>query len=128
MPELPDVETFRRHRGGLKCWLMDQSALAGIGNIYSDEILFQARLHPKRAGTTLGTDEAERLHAAMREVLEAAIAAQADPEHLPEAYIIPLRGSEAPCPRCGGTIAPIKACGRTAWYCPRCQPESRTEG
>ena len=111
----------RAHRGGIKCWLMDQSALAGVGNIYSDEVLFQAGVHPKRKGTDLDATEADRLYDALHAVMEAAIAAKADPGALPQGYILPRRGEEAPCPRCGGNIEPIKACGRTAWYCPRCQ-------
>ena len=116
------VEALRNHRGGVKCWLMDQSALAGVGNIYSDEALFQAGLHPKRQGRDLDGPGAGRLYEALHAVLEAAVEAQADPDRLPEGYILPLRGAQAPCPRCGGNIEPIKACGRTAWYCPRCQP------
>lgn len=118
----PFVEAVRNHRGGIKCWLMDQSTIAGIGNIYSDEVLFRARLHPKRKGSRLDETEAGRLYGSMREVLLTAIEARARPERLPGDYILPRRGEEASCPRCGGRLAPIKACGRTAWYCPDCQP------
>ncbi|HKJ77265.1 MAG TPA: DNA-formamidopyrimidine glycosylase family protein [Gammaproteobacteria bacterium] len=116
------VQAVRCHRGGVKCWLMDQSALAGVGNVYSDEVLFQAGLHPKRKGNRLGEAEADRLYDALHAVLEAAVDARADPDRLPEGHILPLRGKEAPCPRCGGPLSPIKACGRTGWYCPACQP------
>ncbi len=117
------VSAVRAHRGGTKCWLMDQSAIAGIGNIYSDEMLFQAGIHPKRQGRALSPAEAEGLYEQMREVLKQAIAAQARPEDLPKGYLLPLRGEPASCPRCDGSLTRIKACGRTAWFCPRCQPE-----
>ena len=117
------VSAVRDHRGGVKCWLMDQSAIAGIGNIYSDEILFQAGIHPKRPARALDSSEAESLFERMREVLEEAIEVQARPQDMPGGYLLPLRGESAPCPRCGGSLASIKACGRTAWFCPRCQPE-----
>lgn len=118
------VSAARDHRGGIKCWLMDQSAIAGIGNIYSDEILFQAGIHPKRPGRALEPSQANRLYEQMREVLEQAIAAKARPEDLPEGYLLPSRGEAVSCPRCGGSLASIKACGRTAWFCPQCQRES----
>ena len=117
------ISAVRAHRGNTKCWLMDQSAVAGIGNVYSDEILFQAGIHPKRQGRTLDASEAECLYERMREVLEQAIVAEARPEDLPEGYLLPLRGKPNPCPRCGHSLSPIKACGRTAWFCPSCQPE-----
>lgn len=117
------VSALQAHRGGTKCWLMDQSAIAGIGNVHSDEVLFQAGIHPKRRGRTLSTPESECLYDRMREVLEQAIAVRARPERLPEGYLLPLRGEPNACPRCGDSLSSIKACGRTAWLCPSCQPE-----
>ncbi|MFW6322336.1 MAG: Fpg/Nei family DNA glycosylase [Guyparkeria sp.] len=115
------VPDLRGHRGAIKCWLMDQARLAGIGNVYSDEILFHAGIHPKRAGNTLDEPEAKRLYEAMRRVLEQAVAARADPARLPDGYLLPRREKGGRCPRCGEALATARACGRTAWYCPGCQ-------
>jgi formamidopyrimidine-DNA glycosylase len=108
-------------RGGLKSALMDQSFVAGIGNVYSDEILFQAGLKPNRAAARLADDELDDLHRALRHVLATAIEHQADPARLPESWLLPRREGDAPCPRCGGELAHRQVAGRTARYCPRCQ-------
>ncbi len=124
-----DRERFREmlagKRGGLKSALMDQSFIAGLGNVYSDEILFQARLDPSAPVQDLGAGEVDRLHTAMREVLDTAIASEAGwenvPDRLPETYLLPHRKAGGRCPRCGGEIAKRKVSGRTAYLCPRCQ-------
>jgi formamidopyrimidine-DNA glycosylase len=124
-----DLDAFRRlaarARGGVKCWLMRQRVMAGIGNVYSDEILFRARLHPK---TPLGRLDAEHLAGLfedLRAVLSASIEARADPQRLPAGYLLPHRREGAHCPRCDRLITTIKACGRTAYLCPACQPHPR---
>jgi formamidopyrimidine-DNA glycosylase len=113
-------------RGALKSLLMDQAALAGIGNIYSDEILFQARLHPQTPVDRLAAKERSRLYRAMRKVLETAIAVEAGSEHgaerLPRGYLLPQRQKGGRCPVCGGALETLKVGGRTGYCCPRCQP------
>lgn len=111
-----------RRRGALKAWLMDQGAMAGIGNLYSDEILFQARLHPRTAVRDLDRHSTARLHRAIGRVLARAIAAQADPKRLPDTFLLRHRTVGDRCPRCAGPVRRIRAAGRTAYYCPRCQP------
>jgi formamidopyrimidine-DNA glycosylase len=110
----------------VKSLLMDQEVLAGIGNIYSDEILLQARLHPRSRTDQLTSDTKKRLFGCVKEVLQTAIEAGAGAERLvdrlPDSYLIPHRQKGARCPRCGGAIAADKFSGRTAYYCPRCQP------
>jgi len=102
---------------------MDQSTLAGLGNVYSDEVLFRAGIHPRRKLEDLEDRDLDRLFAAMREVLEAAIEAQVETDKMPDDFLIPLREVEKPrCPRCGASLATVKACGRTAYFCPSCQP------
>lgn len=114
-----------RARGGTaKGFLMDQAVLAGLGNVYSDEVLFQAALHPKTPLGRIGDREGKRLFRAMRRVLEQAIAADADPDRMPKDFLLPLRGRKgARCPYCGGPPRRISASGRHAWYCPCRQPE-----
>ncbi|HYW04842.1 MAG TPA: DNA-formamidopyrimidine glycosylase family protein [Gammaproteobacteria bacterium] len=109
-------------RAGLKSLLMDQRALAGIGNIYSDEILFQARMHPARRARDLSGTQARRLYDCMHAVLETAIDSGAEPDRMPPGYLIHYRRKGARCPRCDTPLERLSFSGRHAWICPRCQP------
>ncbi|MCF8049485.1 MAG: hypothetical protein K9L19_18195 [Desulfarculaceae bacterium] len=111
-------------RGQIKSALMDQSLLAGVGNVYSDEILFQAKLHPRLPVKRLGREQLADLHRVLKHVLATAIGRGADPRRLPRRWLTPRRGREASCPGCGGQLKNINAAGRSSWYCPACQPES----
>jgi formamidopyrimidine-DNA glycosylase len=113
-----------KRRGQVKSWLMDQGSIAGIGNVYSDEILFQAGVHPRCAVGELSGKTLGRVHRCMHTVLEQAIDAAADPENMPDSFLIPKRKKGGRCPRCAGEIASVKAAGRTAWFCPNCQPQT----
>lgn len=116
------LDLAKGRRSGVKCWLMSQQILAGLGNVYSDEILYRARMHPKTKVSDLDEDALSELFAARAEVLEISIEAGADPQRLPDDFLLPHREAGAACPRCDGTIRPLKACGRTAYLCPQCQP------
>jgi formamidopyrimidine-DNA glycosylase len=126
-----DLEAFERaiagRRRDLKAVLMDQTLIAGIGNIYAGEILFQARLHPKTPVTALDHRQRAELFAQIKAVLQTAIACGAGAEQflerLPTDYLLPHRDQSGKCPRCGAPIATLKAGGRTSYFCPRCQPE-----
>jgi formamidopyrimidine-DNA glycosylase len=113
-------------RRDVKSVLMDQGLIAGIGNIYADEILFQARLHPKTPMTALDERQRAELFEQIKAVLRTAIAqsagAEAFLERLPDHYLLPQRDKGGRCPRCGAALATLKAAGRTSYYCPRCQP------
>lgn len=113
-----------RRQGTVKAWLMDQAAMAGLGNVYSDEVLFRAGIHPKATVQKLDRRAIERLHRAIAHVLRQAIKAQADPERMPKSFLLPHRKPGAKCPRCGGTVERITAAGRSAYYCPGCQTGS----
>ena len=119
-----DFAAFRerivKSRGALKSTLMNQSLIAGIGNIYSDEILYQARIHPRRKPAELSAAMLENLYEAMHFVLNAAIDAAANPERMPAGFLLPRRRPEASCP-CGGRIEKISISGRHGYYCPNCQ-------
>jgi formamidopyrimidine-DNA glycosylase len=114
-------------RREVKAALMDQRVVAGIGNIYADEILFQSRLHPKTPGQTLGKAKRRALFGKIREVLETAISTGAGAEQflerLPKNHLLPQRHEGGVCPRCHKKLATLKAAGRTSYYCPRHQPE-----
>ena len=114
-------------RREVKAVLMDQSVVAGIGNLYADEILFQARLHPRTPGRNLGKAKRKSLFEKIKEVLQTAIDCGAGAEQLlerlPKGWLLPQRHEGGSCPRCGRKLATLKAAGRTSYHCPRCQPE-----
>lgn len=128
-----DLAAFRRvltaRKRDVKSLLMDQAVIAGIGNIYADEILFQAGIHPRTRSEHLSADATERLYDAIKQVLQTAIDAGAGAERLidrlPDSFIIAHREKGAKCPRCGGEIDAEKHSGRTTYFCPRCQPAAR---
>ena len=126
----------------IKPAIMDQKVLAGIGNIYADEILFRARIHPERRASALKRDELDRLHAAVSSVLIEAIAAEGSSFDAGYRTVLGLeggflsgnamygRGGE-PCPGCGGPVTKTKIAGligRPTHYCPVCQPLGRKKG
>jgi formamidopyrimidine-DNA glycosylase len=119
----------------MKATLLDQTVIAGVGNIYADESLFLAGIHPLRPADSLTGDDMERLHSAIRLVLSEAIgnrgtmlrdysppygAAGGHQDHL-----LVYRRTGKPCPRCGTPIERIRVTQRSTHFCPRCQPESR---
>ena len=104
-----------------KSTLMNQSVIAGIGNVYSDEILFHARVHPKRVLRELSRDERTKLYRETGRVLRKAIECRADPGRMPDSWITPCRGTEGKCPACGGELETIKVSSRTAYYCSKRQ-------
>lgn len=113
---------IKGRRGAVKTSLMNQSVVAGIGNIYSDEILFQAKIHPKTLVKHLSKPQIKILHEKMFYVLEAAIKAKADPDEFPDNFLIPNRVEDQSCPRCGGKIKKIKLNNRGTYFCIKCQP------
>jgi formamidopyrimidine-DNA glycosylase len=125
-----DLAAFERalrgRRRDVKSALMDQALVAGIGNIYADEILFQASLHPKTPAASLGERERALLFDEIKAVLKTAIACGAGAEQLlerlPDHFLLPQREKAGKCPRCGAALATLKAAGRTSYFCPRCQP------
>ncbi len=123
-PDL-DFDAFKEEavgrRASIKSFLMNQQCIAGIGNIYSDEILFQAGIHPKTRTDKLADKALQGLFSIREEVLKTAISHQADPEAFPGSYITARRGGDEKCPRCGKRLRKTKVSGRTAYYCPDCQ-------
>jgi formamidopyrimidine-DNA glycosylase len=127
-----------RRRAPIKAALLDQRTLAGLGNIYVDEALWRARIHPLRPAGELDAEELRRLHRGVRDALRAGIARQgatlrdyATPDgergSMQEEFKVYGRDGE-PCMRCGTPIEKIRAAGRGTWYCPGCQPLSRSLG
>jgi formamidopyrimidine-DNA glycosylase len=118
-------------RASVKALLLDQRIVAGVGNIYADEALWRARVHPLRPGGELTPGELRRLHRGVREALQIGIDRQGStlseystPDGrqggMQHEFRVYGRGGE-PCFRCGTPIEKIRAAGRGTWYCPSCQ-------
>src|SRR5918994_241173 len=109
------AQAIEGRRRDVKSVLMDQALIAGIGNIYADEILFQARLHPQKPVTSLDDRERTALFRQIQQVLETAIdrgaGAEQFLERLPDDYLLPHRDKGGKCPRCGGPIATLRVAG-----------------
>jgi len=123
---------FAGRKAPVKNLLLNQNRLRGLGNIYANEVLFVAGIHPARAAGSLGRDEVDGLYRAIRGVLRRAIAEQgttvADYRTAagePGDYQNFLRvydREDQPCPRCGSTIERLVLAGRSTHFCPQCQP------
>lgn len=114
-------EILRKHPGAVKSTLLNQKLIAGIGNIYADEILFHARIHPATEIGRLGDKNVGKLFRATRYILKKAIEAKTDVDLMPKSWLLPRRGKGGKCPRCGGELKSATIGGRTAWFCPHCQ-------
>jgi formamidopyrimidine-DNA glycosylase len=131
--EAPDfVAALRGSRRAMKAFLLAQDVVSGIGNIYADEILFGARVHPRQVAAGLSARRAARVHAVMRDVLTRAIGAQGssiDGQYVavdgaPGAFQFQLqvyRRTGQPCVVCGTPIRRAVVAARGTHWCPRCQ-------
>jgi formamidopyrimidine-DNA glycosylase len=121
----------RSRHARIKALLLDQSFLRGVGNIYADESLWRARIHPARLGSSLSKEQATTLHRVLREILQKAIVLRGssisdflDAEGQPGEYQRHHRayGREGkPCFRCRTTIRRSIVAGRSSYFCPKCQ-------
>ncbi len=130
---------FRQRLAGrramIKALLLDQRVLRGMGNIYADETLWRARIHPARHAARLTAEQVTRLLDSIRKVLSAAIRLRGssvsnyvDAEGQPGKYQRRhrvYRREEKACPRCGVKIRRVIVAGRSSYFCPRCQPAPR---
>jgi len=110
-----------KRRGAVKAILLNQQLIAGIGNLYADEILFHARMHPATLAFRLSDKDLRRLFRATRHVLDKAIALKTDLNRLPKSWLLTHRGKRGRCPRCGRALKSAIIGGRTAWLCTHCQ-------
>jgi formamidopyrimidine-DNA glycosylase len=112
---------LEKHRGAVKSILMNQRLISGIGNIYADEILFRARIHPATQIASLNDTALTKLFRATHYVLERAITARVNTNQIPRSWLLPRRGKGGKCPRCGRRLKSASIGGRPAWFCPHCQ-------
>ena len=141
-PDAPSIgrenflEALKGRTTPIKNWLLNQGRLAGVGNIYADESLFAARIHPLTEAGRLQRRAALALHRAIERVLRRAVALQGtslrdyiDIEGNPGRFAASLKVYQRTgerCRRCGTSIARIVIGGRSAHFCPRCQPRPRS--
>ena len=122
-----------KRRAPIKAVLLDQRALAGLGNIYADEALFAARIHPQRPADNLSEAENRRLHRSIRRVLRDALENRGASfrdyvdgggrEGRHQFHVKVFRRTGRACYVCGATIERIRLSGRGTHFCPRCQPQ-----
>jgi formamidopyrimidine-DNA glycosylase len=125
------AEALAGRRTTVKAAILDQRRLAGVGNIYADEALWRAGVHPQRPAGELGPEELKALHRGIRTALKTGIKRQGatlrdyrTPDGgsgtMQDEFKVYGREGE-PCDRCGTPIEKIRAAGRGTWYCPNCQ-------
>jgi formamidopyrimidine-DNA glycosylase len=125
------TDRLASRRAPIKSALLDQRTLAGLGNIYTDEALWWARIHPLRPAESLERDEVRHLHRAIRRALERGIKRQGADlgdgvyrgGRMQKEFKVYGRAGE-PCDRCGTPIAKTRLGGRGTWFCPTCQAPS----
>lgn len=115
-------EQLASRRGMIKPLLMNQEVIAGIGNLYADEILFHAGIHPRRTVGSLTIRDLQRTYTSMRTILRTAIRHKADEAHYPRTYLIHQRIPDGHCPKCGKPLEHPVMNGRTTYFCPEDQP------
>jgi len=114
-------DVLRKHGGAVKSILLNQKLIAGVGNIYADEILFRARMDPATEAGHVSEKDVDKIFRATRYVLKKAIDAKADADLMPKSWLLQNRGKGGKCPRCGRELKSSTIGGRTAWFCPHCQ-------
>jgi formamidopyrimidine-DNA glycosylase len=129
------AERVRSRNARIKALLLDQSVFRGVGNIYADESLWRAKLHPARVGAKLSVKEAETLRRVLQEILNRAIVmrgssisdfldANGEPGEYQRHHRVYGREGK-PCHRCRTPIRRVIVAGRSSYFCPKCQPAPR---
>lgn len=123
------AQVLAKRKAPVKALLLEQSVIAGLGNLYADEALFVSGIHPERPANTLTDGEVSRLRWGIVDALTRSTDAYAaardaewpDPPTALSPWTIP-RAPGSPCPRCGSEVQLLRLRGRSTWYCPDCQP------
>jgi formamidopyrimidine-DNA glycosylase len=131
------VDLIRSRSSRIKALLLDQSVLRGVGNIYADESLWRAKIHPAKIGASLKPAQVKLLYIKLQEILRKAIALRGssisdflDSDGLPGNYQQQHRVYDRegkPCPRCKSPIRRIIVAGRSSHFCPNCQKAPRNQ-
>lgn len=116
-------ELLEKKTGAIKGVLMDQHAIAGIGNVYTDEMLYQVGIHPKSKANKLSEKEKKALFKQIEKVLNTAIKVGGKRSEFPDHYMIKHRKEGDECPNGKGKVEMIKVSGRSTYFCPSSQEE-----
>jgi formamidopyrimidine-DNA glycosylase len=119
---------LKHRRDQVRAFLLDKKALDSLGNAYADEVLFEAGIHPKTFCRRLSHEEGVRLHDAIVKVMREAaeeVARRAEPIEVKVRDFLKVRLKDT-CPRCGSKIRTAGVKGMDAYFCPRCQPATRS--
>jgi len=114
-------EALNKRSAIAKSALLNQEIFAGIGNIYSDEILFRTRIHPKTKINLLEEEQLKALFKNIKDVLEYGIEHEGELSEYSQDFLIPHRDKEERCPKCGTEIERYEISGRHGFFCPLCQ-------
>jgi formamidopyrimidine-DNA glycosylase len=115
------IERLSKRKKPVKSALMDQSIIAGIGNLYADEILFQSHIHPLSLCSHIDMEKYTIIYKKMRHVLALAVEKHADIKKYPQGWLLSCRRKGGTCPHCGSSLKIIKVGGRTTYLCSRRQ-------
>ena len=122
------VSLLKHRRDQVRVFLLDKKALDSLGNAYADEVLFEAGIHPKTWCRSIGHDQAVRLHDAIVKVMREAVeevARRGEPIDVKVRDFLKVRMKDV-CPRCGSKLRRAGVKGMDAYFCPKCQPATRT--
>lgn len=115
------LKRFSKKRTPIKVSLMDQKTIAGVGNEYSDEILFQCRIHPGSSTVKLSLKQLLQIYSSMKSILKTAVKKNADRAKLKKYFFLDNRKAGLICPRCKGKTEWKTIGGRSSYFCPSCQ-------
>ncbi len=114
-------EILESKKGSIKTALMDQKFIAGIGNIYSDEILYQTGIYPGRSISKLSKKNKNEVYNSLKKIISKAIDIKVDDNKFPKSYLLNHRKAGEKCPKCSGKIKKETIGGRSAYYCSKHQ-------
>jgi formamidopyrimidine-DNA glycosylase len=114
-------DLIAKRRGAIKALLLSQDIIAGIGNLYADETLFQANIHPRRTVDRLSDAEVRAVYNGMRRILREVIRVRSKDGDWPNRYLSMHREEGERCPKCGGTIQRTVVMSRTTYFCAKHQ-------
>ena len=115
------LKLFEGKKGNIKTALMDQSFIAGLGNLYVDEMLYQTGIHPKSKCENLSKSDLKEMFQKMNNILETVTRSKTEGEQIPDSYLRGHRNEGEDCPNGKGKIEMIKIGGRSTYFCPDCQ-------
>lgn len=118
---------MKRRKSPIKALLLNQSFVAGLGNLYVDESLYQAHIHPLEHADHLNEKQKSTLHQKIQEILRLSIKNHTHFPLLPQSYLLFDRKGRINCPRCKQELKTIQAGGRTSVFCPQCQRLSKSQ-